>query len=220
MNINKLSVFSNLINQDYFSGTGFSSIGSKVYQAVGHVLGYLRSFVIQQSASNEVDQRPEERFLLQYLTPEEKEVVLMAQNSPPEIDQIAEWIRLGQWEQLFAHYPTDSRELSYLLIAAYRLQRIDLDDLATAMLFHRAFCNTERAHLRIVPITSETLDEMLHLSRVEKAQILSAAARVKPNQRTLVLVAQDAIDPYTRNLIVKSFAGRPPRTENSWFFPI
>lgn len=150
-------------------------------------------------------ERQDERLLLQYLTPQEKKGVRDATNCP-EIDAAADLVSKGEWEELFNRYPKDS-QLTYLLIGAFCKRKIDLEDLATAMMFHRAFCNTIEGQWKLLPITAESLNRMDNLNAEEKYTILKMAALAKPNQRFLIMVDRNAIDLYTQGLLIETFLG-------------
>jgi|GEM_PF-5577008 hypothetical protein len=149
------------------------------------------------------NERQEERLLLQYLTPQEKER-LSEIYSCSQINQLADLIAKGEWIKLFDYYSRDI-QLSDLLIAAYGRRKIDLEDLATAMIFHRVFYNTSKNQRNILPITEETLQIMNSLLPEERQQILDKAMTIKSNQKFLILVNQEALDSYTQDLIFQNF---------------
>lgn len=151
--------------------------------------------------------RQELRLLLQYLRPEEIKAIQTAQKSP-HIDIVADLIAKGRWLDLLHTFKTQGHELSYLLLAAYCQKRIDLEDLATAMLFHRAFQNTKEGDCTILPISSDVLDTITNLSAQSKREILQATQELKENQKFLILVNKDSFDEYTQGVIQANFSGK------------
>jgi hypothetical protein len=146
----------------------------------------------------------QQRLLLQYLTSDEKEAVSGLRNHPDQLI-VSELVQEGKWEELFSRYPANDRTLSYLLIAAYSEEKIDGEDLATAMMFHRVFCNTSENQRKLIPATKEAFDQMDNLLPKEKQEMLMAAERAKSNQRFLILVEKEAFDSYTEGLIFMTF---------------
>ncbi len=164
-----------------------------------------KSHSLQTLDVNDSEQQ-EECSPLQYLTDKEKQAVDEAFGSDSRlIDRIVSQIAQGEWMELFQSSLKDPSQLSYLFIVAYKQRKIDLEDLATAMIFHRAFCNTQRGQCHIVPISREILDTMVNLTAKSKRKILEKTKDVKNNQKFMILVDRKAVDEYTTTLIKATF---------------
>lgn len=151
------------------------------------------------------NKRKEERLLLQYLSKTEKKELKKALNFPTDPKLLRD-IKNGNWERLFKkHKSEDPNALSFAMLAAYCKEEIDIEDLATAMMFHRSFINAGKKKCHILPINEEVLKNIDNLSGEAKAQILKVSREVKPNQRFLIMVKADAFDDWTNRVIKYTF---------------
>lgn len=121
----------------------------------------------------------------------------------PSDSLMLEQIHEGRWSELIAR--SSGQGLSYSLIAAYSKGEIDLEDVATGMIFNRTLHNAGAENCQIIPICKETLDTMGNLEEQDKEAILAAASRAKPNQRFILMVNKTAFDFYTQNVMYHSF---------------
>ncbi len=209
-------IISDLVKRGLYLDTeDYLAIPPQAYDARVHALRTLTQGTIAEAnelapLTHALDfhERQEQRLLLQYLTKEEMERVQKTMNDP-RIPQIGHLISNSQWEELFKDYAgiEKSTELSYILIGAYCQKYINLEDLATALMFNRVFCNTQEGQRQILPITEGLIDEMGNLSAKDKLDIFQAVQKTRANQRFLILIKREAFDPISFVFLFNTFLG-------------
>ena len=147
------------------------------------------------------NERQEQRLLLQYLSKSEQELLVQAQNSP-HIQPVCELIQQGNWQELCNRF-TDPSD-AYVFLAAYTQKKIDITELATAMVFHRVSINAPGSY-RIISTTELTEKDLSYFSTEMRTELLNAISKTNASQQFVILVDGLAIDPYARSLIDFSF---------------
>lgn len=154
----------------------------------------------------------EQKLTIKYLTAEEQAGVNLACNHS-QLTTISGYLNMGNWKSFFAEAdkfqkPNDSKDLSYIMIAAYCLGKIDLETLATAMIVHRVYAKQPDA-IKIIPLNEESLvccaNLQLEGGKEKKAELLRLCQEVPERDRVIIAVNCKPFDNYTKNLIEDAF---------------
>lgn len=145
------------------------------------------------------------RLLLQYLTKRERKCVKEALDKRTDENLLCS-IQKGLWESIFKAWPSeDPNRLTYVLIAAYCKGEIDMEDLATAMIFHRAWVNSPQGNCKIRRIDENFLEELSNFDFDQKSHLRTLLTTVRDNQRFVITVDSEIVDHFTLSLIRGSF---------------
>lgn len=143
------------------------------------------------------------RLLLQYLTETEKARLTEALSKDVN-PRLIELINQGQWQQLFwTDRSPDPSQLTYAFLAAYCKGEIDIEDLATAMTFHRAWFNSKG---KCEFLSFDEIEEKINnLDFGLKQSFKNALKNVKKNQKYVLMVNSESLDSFTQRVIEGSF---------------
>jgi hypothetical protein len=135
----------------------------------------------------------EQRTLLQYAKDTEIEQIKKAFDHP-KLDEIVKRILDNEWMSVFETHGKDET-LSYVFLAAFCRQKISLDELATALMFHRAFFNApEKCQIR--ELDGDYLHEMGPTAGIEESFLM----KLPKNQQIALVFKNTIYDDYTKTI--------------------
>jgi len=145
----------------------------------------------------------EQRTLFQYIKKEELNQIDCALKNLELVELVSTLVLSGEWMTLFNMHGKDET-LAYVLLAAYRQKNISLNDLATAMIFHRAYFNAPK-EFKLHQINFSFLEEIGY-TKQQSQEWINLLKTVPENQKYAVIFNFKALDSYTLQVINTSFS--------------
>lgn len=172
--------------------------------------------IVQEAYNGIKVTTPEEKLLLKYITSKEKACV---ENSYQDsrLEGVTSLITEGQWMDLLRTYG-DQEDLSYVFLAAYHQKMISLDELTTAIVFHRAWFNCkDKEHVQVININPEYINDFSgkvtyynYAVEVKQQQPKwkEVFEKVPNNLKVAIVIDNKSLDLYTLSFISINFHNR------------
>lgn len=190
------------------SSENYQDVNKQDYEKlIGKLYHFVRSLSINDSEKSKLNEhiaeneRQEQRTFLQYASKEEIEKINNYFDNPL-VDPIVNQIIAGLWMPIFKVHGQDEN-LAYIFLAAYCQKKISLDDLVTAMIFHRAYFNAADK-FQICPINADSLTKFgYNQNQIQEWD--SILKRLPDHQKVACVFHRDIFDEFTSGVIRSSF---------------